>query len=138
MIDPLLQAILIVAALGAVTWYFVAIALPIAAGSVVALLAADSLAPLNAIYLGILTACAMWFIYAFAFQRFTRTATRRLLVVFYGLMVSIWCYMLVMYALEQSITLHPALHHWGAIFCSVALGTVSIARLSEGAQIPFQ
>ena len=61
-----------------------------------------------------------------------RDGYRRLLVVFYGLMVSIWCYMLVMYALEPSITLHPALHHGGAMFCSVALGVVSIVRLTTG------
>jgi len=126
---PAFQVMMVVAALGVFTWYFVALALPMAAGSVVAFLAASSLAPLNAIYLGILTACAMWFIYAFAFHRFTATASRRLLVAVYGLMVSIWCYML-MYALEPSITLHPALHHWGAMFCSVALGVVSIARLT--------
>lgn len=129
---PAFQAILMVAALGVVTWYFVGLALPIAAGSVVALLAANSLAPLNAIYLGILTASAMWVIYRFAFHRFVAASSRRLLIVSYALMVSIWCYMLLVYALEQSVALHSALHHWGAIFCSAALGAVSIARLTTG------
>jgi hypothetical protein len=130
LLDPLIQAVLIVAVLAAVTWYFVTLALPMAAGFTVALLVADSVAPLNAIYLGVLTACGMWSIYAFAFRQFTGTAMRRALVVFYGLMTSIWSYMLVSYALEGSTPLHPELDGWGATVCSIAIGVVSIARLT--------
>jgi hypothetical protein len=120
-----------VVALCALTYRFVLIALPAAMGFQVSLAAVEveASAP-EAALLGIFAASCVWFVHLFFYANCGEARTQRVVALGYGAIAGLWCYALVVQALELSTSSIPMWQHAVAACCGLGIGLLSVLRFA--------
>jgi hypothetical protein len=123
--------VLALVALCALTYRFVLVALPAAVGFqiLLAVLDANGNVPV-AILLGLFAASCVWFVSQFLFASSREIGTHRLMGVCYGVIAGVWCYALVVQALEFSVSPMPFWQGAFAACCGTIIGVLSIIRFA--------